>query len=291
MIGVTHPNLFCHETWLTGGLKSRLLLLFFFFFFFICTHCRQRTFYFQFHVVSCVRVNSAICWLYDRHIGSFRIPRQQLWALSLEEVSCHGIQFLFQDGWHRFKIPLLYRILACMLVLLTNKMLPILRRRGQVIGKKKYRLIIQNYSTKFFEWWLTVNMVMLFAIFWSLFVCLHVQKGFQCYESKTWEYLIVYNWSFLSTSFLFWTSPLPQLRSSASLEDDPLQKVPKEERGSVKDTEINYVWVVLKGWFQHWKMILSLVLDCLVFSTVLIPCGIIWVRLQQLQKIVSVFLD
>lgn len=32
-----------------------------------------------------------------------------------------------------------------------------------------------------------------------------------------------------------------KLRSSASTEEDPLEKVPKEERGSVKDAEVNYV--------------------------------------------------
>ncbi|KAK7097927.1 protein FRG1-like [Littorina saxatilis] len=32
-----------------------------------------------------------------------------------------------------------------------------------------------------------------------------------------------------------------KLRSSAALEEDPLEKVPKEERGTVKDSEINYV--------------------------------------------------
>ncbi|KAL8621069.1 hypothetical protein ACOMHN_040594 [Nucella lapillus] len=32
-----------------------------------------------------------------------------------------------------------------------------------------------------------------------------------------------------------------KLRNNLSIEEDPLEKVPKEERGSVKDTEINYV--------------------------------------------------
>ena len=32
-----------------------------------------------------------------------------------------------------------------------------------------------------------------------------------------------------------------QLRSNLVTEEDPLEKIPKEERGSVKDAEINYV--------------------------------------------------
>ena len=32
-----------------------------------------------------------------------------------------------------------------------------------------------------------------------------------------------------------------QLRCNLSIEEDPLEKIPKEERGSVKEAEVNYV--------------------------------------------------
>ena len=32
-----------------------------------------------------------------------------------------------------------------------------------------------------------------------------------------------------------------QIRSCANTEEDPLAKIPKEERGSLKEAEINYV--------------------------------------------------